>query len=147
MLDRRRFEVCMMMHLAHALECGDIFVVGSEKFADYRTQLLSWDTCQTKLNDYCAAVNLPATASGFVTSLEARLRDVADQADASFPDNTDLSIDADGVPHLKRMPGFAQVNGFTEFEHHLLARMPERQLLDVLKNVEHWTGYTSCPRN
>ena len=53
-LDRRRFEVCMMIHLAHALECGDIFVVGSEEFADYRTQLLSWDRCQAKLSAYCA---------------------------------------------------------------------------------------------
>jgi len=141
-LDRRRFEVCMMIHLAHALECGDVFVVGSEEFADYRTQLLSWSACQTKLDAYCAAVRLPATAADFVTSLQIRLRDVAGRADASFPDNTDLSIDADGVPHLKRMPGSPRINGFTEFERHLLTRMPERQLLDVLKNVEHWTGYT-----
>ncbi|MEE9359202.1 MAG: Tn3 family transposase [Hyphomicrobium sp.] len=141
-LDRRRFEVCMMIHLAHALECGDIFVVGSEEFADYRTQLLSWDQCQTKLDAYCVAVNLPATSADFVTSLQTRLRDVAGRADASFPDNTDLSIDADGIPHLKRMPGSPSINGFAEFERHLTARIPERQLLDVLKNVEHWTGYT-----
>jgi hypothetical protein len=76
-LDRRRFEVCVMIHLAHALECGDIFVVGSQEFADYRTQLLSWDRCQAKLSSYCAAVDLPATASGFVTSLQTRLREAA----------------------------------------------------------------------
>lgn len=42
MLDRRALEVCVFVHLADALEIGDLFVVGTETFADYRAQLLPW---------------------------------------------------------------------------------------------------------
>lgn len=38
--DRRALEVCVFVHLADALGTGDLFVVGSETFADYRAQLL-----------------------------------------------------------------------------------------------------------
>ena len=38
--NRRALEVCVFVHLADALGTGDLFVVGSETFADYRAQLL-----------------------------------------------------------------------------------------------------------
>jgi hypothetical protein len=39
-LDRRTLEVCVFVHLADALQTGDLYVVRSESFADYRAQLL-----------------------------------------------------------------------------------------------------------
>ena len=37
--DRRALEVCVFVHLAHALQVGDLYVEGAEAFADYHTQL------------------------------------------------------------------------------------------------------------
>src|SRR5271166_3123828 len=40
--ERRTLEVCVFVHLADALQTGDLYVVGAEDFADYRAQLLPW---------------------------------------------------------------------------------------------------------
>ncbi|MDN5698198.1 MAG: Tn3 family transposase, partial [Rubrobacter sp.] len=40
--NRRHLEVCVFYHLSAELKTGDLCVEGSEKYADYREQLLSW---------------------------------------------------------------------------------------------------------
>lgn len=48
------------------IRSGDIAVIGSEDFADYRTRLLSWAECEKLLPDCCAKVGLAPTREGFV---------------------------------------------------------------------------------
>src|SRR5258708_5739534 len=50
---RRHFEVCVFSQLASELKTGDLFVTGSESYADYREQLLSWEECEPMVADYC----------------------------------------------------------------------------------------------
>ena len=59
-----------------------------------------------------------------------------------MPANSELSIDADGTPHLKQLATTEQPAGLAEFEQEIRARMPERHLLDILKHAEHWARYT-----
>src|SRR5208283_3552469 len=54
--NRRALEVCVFVHLADALQTGDLYVVGAETFADYRAQLLPWAECEARLPAYCAAL-------------------------------------------------------------------------------------------
>ena len=51
-LGRRELEVAVLSHVADALRSGDLFVPGSEAFADYREQLLPWDECEDRLPAY-----------------------------------------------------------------------------------------------
>ena len=140
--DRRALEVCVFIHLADALQAGDLYVVGAEDFADYRDQLLPWSQCESRMADYCAALGIPAEGTDFAASLKAELTSLADQVDAGFPANSELIIDRDGTPHLKQLSTSIQPKGLAEFERELRARMPERHLLDILKHTEHWSGYT-----
>lgn len=142
MLHRRHLEVCVFHYLDHGLRSGDIYVEGSEAYADYRQQLLPWAACVPRLPAYCQAVQLPATATAFVTHLQARLREVAQQVDDVYPTQTTLTIDAEGVPHLKRLKARPVPAELATVEALLKARMPERHLLDVLRNVHYWAGYT-----
>jgi hypothetical protein len=57
--DRRALEVCVFIHLADALQAGDIYVADAEDFADYRAQLLPWSECEPRMADYCAALGIP----------------------------------------------------------------------------------------
>jgi TnpA family transposase len=141
-LDRRALEVCVFIHLADALQAGDCYVVGAENYADYRAQLLPWSECEGRLHAYCAAVGIPARGEEFAAMLKAELTAAAAEVDAGLPDNTELSIDDDGTPHLKRLPTAAQPTGLTDFEQEIRSRMPERHLLDILKHAEHWSRYT-----
>jgi TnpA family transposase len=128
--------------LAEALQVGDIYVAGAENFGDYRTQLLPWATCKPRLAAYCDALGMPRTGKEFVAQLKSQLTVLAAEVDAGFPANAELTIDADGVPHLKKQPAGSQPVGLAAFESEVLARMPERHLLDILKYGTFWTRYT-----
>ena len=140
--DRRALEVCVFVHLADALQTGDLFVVGAETFADYRAQLLPWAECEARLPAYCAALGIPEQGEDFAAALRAELTALAAEVDAGFPANTEFSIDADGTPHLKQMAATEQPAGLAEFEGEIQARLQERHLLDILKRTEHWSRYT-----
>jgi TnpA family transposase len=141
-LDRRQLEVCVFHYLALALQSGDVYVEGSEAYADYRKQLLPWSVCLRRLPAYCQGLQIPDTAEGFVAYLKQRLRDITERVDASFPDNTELTIDPMGTPHLKRLGAQSIPEELETLEALLKERMPERHLLDILKNVHDWVGYT-----
>ncbi|WP_426908605.1 hypothetical protein, partial [Serratia marcescens] len=42
-ISRQHFEVCVFSALAAEIKSGDVSIQGSEAYADYRDQLLSWD--------------------------------------------------------------------------------------------------------
>lgn len=142
LLDRRALEACLFSYLAHGLQCGDIFVLDSEKYADYRVQLLSWKECKEKLANYCKHVNLPTTSKEFVLNLKSQLLKTIKEVDHSFPENFEFSIDSNGIPHLKKQKPVSPLEGFKFFEESIRSRMPERHLLDVLKYTDCWTKYT-----
>ena len=141
-LDRRALEVCVFVHLADALQTGDLYVVGAENFADYRTQLLPWSECETRLPAYCAALGIPERGEDFAAALKEELTAVAAEVDAAFPTNNEVSIDTDRTLHLKQLARAGQPEGLARFEQEVRARMPERHLLDILKYAEHWARYT-----
>ena len=140
--DRRALEVCVFVHLADALQTGDLYVERAEAFADYRAQLLPWAECEGRLPAYCAALGIPEQGEAFAAALRAELATLAAEVDAGFPANTELSLDADGTPHLKQLATTGQPSRLAEFEQEVRARMPERHLLDILKHAEHWSRYT-----
>jgi len=140
--DRRALEVCVFVHLASALEVGDLYVEGAEAFADYRAQLLPWDECEARLPAYCAALGISSCGEDFAAALKAELAALAATVDAGFPGNAELSLDADGTPHLKQLETAEQSTGMAEFDREVGARMKERHLLDILKHAEHWSRYT-----
>ena len=114
--DRRALEVCVFVHLADALQTGDLYIVGAETFADYRAQLLPWADCEARLPAYCAALGIPERGEDFAAALKAELTALAAAVDAGFPANSELSIDADGAPHLKQLAATEQPAGLADFE-------------------------------
>lgn len=139
---RRELEVCILSYIADGIRCGDLYVTGSEEFADYREQLLPPNECRKRLASYCEASGLPQTADAFVKHLQAKLETVAQSVDQSYPENTELTIDSNGKPHLLRMKADPVPEGLEAFKEAVAERMPERHLLDILKDVQHWVNYT-----
>ena len=141
-LNRRQLEVCVFNYLDHGLRCGDVYVEGSAAYADYRQQLLPWEECAPRVPAYCQALQFAPTAAAFVAELRDRLREASHRADATYPEKPELTIDQEGTPHLKRLPAQPLPEDLETSEALLKERMPERHLLDILKNVHHWVGYT-----
>lgn len=141
MLRRRHFEVCVFAHLAAELKSGDMSIAGSDEYADYREQLLSWEACEPLVADYCRELELPMTATAFVAELQAWLTETARRVDAGYPENGQLVIDERGQPRLKKLPTAAQRASVRELEAAIHSRLPERQIIDILVNIAHYTNW------
>jgi len=140
--DRRALEVCVFVHLADALQTGDLLIVGAETFAGYRVQLLPWAECEARLPGDRAALGVAERGENFAAALKAELTTLAATVAARFPANSEFSVDADGIPHPKQLALAEQPGGLAEFEGEIQVRPPERQLLDILRRTGHWSRYT-----
>jgi hypothetical protein len=144
--NKQHLEIGIFSYIADGLRSGDLYVEGSETYADFRTQLLSWPECQPRLAPYCQAVELPAAAEAFVADLRQRFIDLAQRVDAGQSAESDLSFDAapkgHPKPHLRQLPRLPTPEDAEAVEEVLKARMPERHLLDILSNTHHWVPYT-----
>ncbi len=141
--NRRYLEVCVFSHLSNDLRSGDVCIAGSESFADYRKQLLSWEECQTRLPDYCDRMSLPANAAGFVDGLKKLLTDTAGEVDKEFPQHAgDVVIGSSGEPTLRRTTAREIPASAIALQAAIENRTSARNLLDILANIEHWTGFT-----
>lgn len=141
-LNRQQFEICIFSYLATELKTGDAYIPGSSSFADYREQLLSWEECQPLLAEYCAELGFPTDAQGFIEQLRQQLTEAAEAADTICQAGDQITISEQGEPVLKRIKAQPQPDGADALETAVLKRMPERSILDILCNVEHWLNWT-----
>lgn len=140
--NRHQLEMCVFTYVAEHLRSGDLYIAGSEAFADYRTQFLPWEECQSILDSYCDVVGLPKTAAEFVEKLRTQLTKLAQAVDEAQTGDSGLYFDESGKPHLNKLPGQIISEDNLKLEKILHDRMPERHLLDILHHVHHWAEYT-----
>lgn len=141
--NRRHLEVCVFSHLSSDLRSGDVSIDGSGAFADYRRQLLPWDECLALLPAYCDRIGMADNAQDFVAGLKKLLSDTAAEVDKEFPKNTgDFTIGSNGEPTVRRNTAREVPASAVALQAALEARTVPRNLLDILANIEHWTGFT-----
>ncbi|MFG2525781.1 Tn3 family transposase [Streptomyces sp. NPDC048527] len=142
MLVRRHFEAMVFTYLVEELRCGDIAVVGAEDFGDWTTMLLPWDQVEPQIPQFCEQAGIPDSAEGFVENLRQQLTRIAEEVDAGYPDNADLTIDSvTGVPSLKQRCGSDRTASAEALEAELDRRLPVRGILEHLARAAHWTGW------
>lgn len=140
-LHRRYFELCVFSQLMVELKSGDLCIPGSDRFADYRDQLISWAEYQRDIAAYGAMVGFPVEGNAFIAYMKARLAAAAHETDQSFPDNADLRIE-NGEPILRRPAKTPEPPGLRGFEELIAGRLAPTHLLDVLCDTEHWLHWT-----
>jgi hypothetical protein len=139
---RRHFEVCVFSYLAAELKSGDICVLGSESYTDYREQLLSWEDCQPLVESYCQQLGFSSKPEDFIENLKSCLTQTALEVDKGYPNNTSIEISEKGIPVLKRPPANKESDSLKKLEALISERMPEHNLIDILKDVDYWTNFT-----
>lgn len=104
---------------------------------------MPWKECEAALPTYCERVAIPATAHGLVDALRTLLRDTAQQLDDEFPAHAgDVVIGRNGEPTLRRLTAKEVPPSAIALQAALESRIPARNILDILANIEHWTGFT-----
>jgi TnpA family transposase len=140
-LHRHSLELCILSHVANELRSGDLFIVGAEFYADYRKELLSWDVCETILDEHCRTTNIATNGYDFVKKLKEWLSVKAKTVDASYSELTEFIIDASGNPILKKRGAKRKPSSAVWLEKMIKAQMPERNLIDVLCSSHFYCGW------
>ena len=141
-LVRQHLEVCVFAALAVELKIGDAYVVGSEEYADFRAQMLPWEECEPLVAEYCGQLGIPSTGEGLVEHLKALLIERSAEVDEKLKGDDQLTFDEEGDPVLKKVPAAPVPKNMEQFSDALDEQMPERTVLDILCNVEHWLNWT-----
>lgn len=140
-LHRRYFELCVFSQLMRELKSGDLCILGSNLYADYRDQLISWEEYNHDIVGYGEMIGLPTEGAAFIAHLQTRLAEIAQKTDQAFPDNADLRIE-NGEPVLRRPVKAVTPAGLRKFEQLIADRLEPAHLLDVLRDTEHWLNWT-----
>lgn len=130
-VDRRSFELCVFSCVMFALTSGDLYIEGSNKYNDYRKQLISWEEYESEIELFCEQVGISRNAGHFVGSLRSELEETIKSVDESFPTNEDISIKK-GEFVLRRVTREPEPEGFQDID-----------ILDLLVDTEHWLHWTS----
>lgn len=144
LLVRRHLEACVFSALAEELRVGNICVPASATYGDMLSTLLTWEDCESRLPAYTQALGFPTTPTGFVDYLRTRLTQVAHQVDRAYPTNPHLTITAQGEPQRHKYPPTEMPDSAKALEARVIARMPERSVLEILHRTAcrtHWTRH------
>ena len=117
-------------------------MAGSEKYADYRDQLLSWEECEPLVEQHCqelGSLSYPRRLSPI--SSRVLLSNTAREVDRSYPENASVVITEAGEPVLKKVSGTKPTRALKMLEAQVAERMPERNLTDMLCSVEDLTRW------
>ena len=123
------------------LKAGDLAVVGSDAFADYRDQLISLEEYADSVTTYGPLVGLPVEGDAFVAHMRAHLAAIAQATDQSFPTNRAVRIEQ-GEPVVARAAKQPEPAGLVALEELIAARLRPVNILDALTTTEQWLNWT-----
>ncbi|WP_157456640.1 Tn3 family transposase [Carnobacterium maltaromaticum] len=134
---RRHFEIAIFTFIAQELKTGDLCVEGSEKYADYRTQLVSWDEFYQDKIIFCEQLSLPDSPFTFIDQLQQTFFTIADETDQNIPNNTEITLTKDSIS-LKKLKGKQPSTELVTIERYLQQTLKERSILDILMDTLLW---------
>lgn len=140
-INRRWFELCVFTQVALDLKSGDLVIVGSDKFSDYRDQFVSDEEYRTSVTRYCEYLGISSQSVVFVAKLREWLAATAARVDAGFPENEQLRIE-NGEPALSRLVRQPEPEKLRMVTHLLSEQLAPVSILDVLADTEQWLYWT-----
>jgi len=131
-INRRQFEICLFSVITQELKNADLCVERSEKYSDFRKQLISWEEFYKKLPRYSEVIGIPFEQEAFVNYIRNLLKEQADKLNSSYPDNKEFNINETGELSLKKLQAQTKPKHFDEITAEIKKRMPLRNILDII---------------
>jgi TnpA family transposase len=140
-VNRRYFELCLFSQIHAELKSGDLCLVGSSQFNDYREQLVSLEHYERNICTYGEQAGIPIEGKSFVESLRHQLDTIAKNTDDGFPANEYVHIEK-GEPVLKRLRRKPDPEGLKRMDRLIKERMTPVEIIDALSDTEYWLNWT-----
>jgi len=141
-IDRRFFEICVFSQMMLELKSGDLCILGSDQFSDYRKELVSDERYQLDVALYEEQSGIPVDGPRFINQLKAKLEATAKMADDGFSENEYLQI-VNGEPILKRLRCKPEPSDLHLLEKKLAECIAPVDIIDILSDTEHWLNWTN----
>ena len=123
------------------LKSADLCIDGSEQFADYREQLISWEEYHQTVAAYGEQVGVPVESAAFVREMRTWLEKMAMTTDDTFPTNASVRL-VDGEPVLRRLPQRPTPDDLKKVDQLITERIEPVTILDVLADTDNWLHWT-----
>ncbi len=136
-VNRRYFELCVFTQVAQDLKSGDLYVVSSDHYADFRDQLVSWEEYKSQLAEYGRLVEIETDPPELIAELKQKLNHIASVTDKAFPDNDQVRIE-DGELIIRKNPKKSIPKGLERIKSALDEHLPQTNILDALIDTEKW---------
>ncbi len=136
-IHRKNFELAVFTELTNQLKSGDIYVVGSNDFDDYRKHLIDWDVYEKEIVEYESISGIPTQATTFIASLQQTLNEIIRQVDQAFLGNRHARME-NGTLILSRPPKTPIHHDYDAIDQQLKARMAPLNILEVIMQSEKW---------
>lgn len=137
MVNRRYFELCVLTETMRELQSGDLCVSNSEQFSDYRDQLIDWETYEQQILDYGVMLDISTNPKEFTQHLKEWLTATSSRIDKNFPQNQHVDLIGNEVV-IRRLGASAKPAALDRIDKQLTARLPEKNILDILVETEKW---------
>ena len=134
-------ELCVVIQVPNDLKSGDLCIPGSDKFRDYRLQLLSWEEVERELPSYGEQAVIATERKPFIAQLHNQFEERGRAADKSFPDNRYLRFEK-GEPFLTPVEAVPDPEGLDQSLSLIKERMEPIEILDAFADTEHWLNWT-----
>lgn len=136
-LQRKYYELAVLLHIKQELESADLFVQYSGHFDDYRERWASDEVYQQELPNYCEVSGIDSDPDIFCDKLKKWLSDVAKEVDDAFPEQSHAQI-INGKLLLRKPEKSELTDAVKELDNSITQRLPVTNIIDVLTDMEKW---------
>lgn len=119
------------------MKSGDIYLVGGDKYDDYRGQLVSWEQYHEQIVEYGKLAGIITDAKALIAELKQWLGSAAKTTDDAFPDNDQVSI-KNGEPIIHKGNKRVVDPEIERIDAALNEHLPQSNILDILIDTEKW---------
>lgn len=142
-IDRHYYEICTLSELRNRLRSGDIWVVGSKRYQDIESYLLSPMTLEELHQKKELPVAVATDFSNYITERKAllcsRLDEINQLLETEQLDAVTLKQNGFSVKPHRSIPLPNAVQAFIQSTY---ARLPRVKITDLLVEVDRWTQFT-----
>jgi TnpA family transposase len=136
-VNRKYFELAVLFAVKEELKNGDLCVIDSERYDDYREQLVDEETFEKELKEYGEVTDITTDPAGFTRDIREKFIVLAEQVDKDFADNPGADI-VGGRLILKRNLASEPSQEIKTVDALITEHMPAASVVDVLVDTESW---------
>lgn len=140
-IDRRSFEICIFTQIMWGLKSGDLFIPGSDKYSDYREQLISWEEYEEMKNNYGEQVNLSTENLNFTSDLKEWLTKEIKTTNNNFKKNEYVKI-VNGEPVIGKHEKIQYSQYKKRIDELIEQRLKKVNIIDIITDTEYWVKWT-----